>query len=293
MELAQIKQFEQNPAAIFKENGALYISLLLNLLAKLVRTDTIQNILVLIDDMLTERSDRAQQFVELVTAKHDVMALYTPFLKLLKKDDEYIQLKAAKILVLLLSNDPVPPQFDGIADLVHFLCNHIQNNSSALVVDLCVQFLQTFLCVHSYRLPFYQTAQKVSVLVEQAKKATTAQMQYQLFNCLWLLCLVKEVAQDLQRKYDIIPCTVEVAKSAIKEKVVRMVVAIWKQMLLYPNPHIVYAVVGNKLLALAENMLTRKFTDTEISDDLKVVVDELQKIVASLRYAPLFFLSFY
>lgn len=51
-ELAQIRQFEKSPSAALAEAGPVYISMFLNLLQKLIRTDTIQNILVLIDDLL-------------------------------------------------------------------------------------------------------------------------------------------------------------------------------------------------------------------------------------------------
>ncbi len=45
---------------LLDEHGSDYVSLYLRLLSKLSRTDTLQQILVLIDDMLSDRDDRLE-----------------------------------------------------------------------------------------------------------------------------------------------------------------------------------------------------------------------------------------
>lgn len=69
----------------------------LGLLQKLARVDTIQSILVLIDDFIHDRPEAASYFTTKSPEK-----CYSALFKLLTKDDEFIQLKAAKIVIKLL-----------------------------------------------------------------------------------------------------------------------------------------------------------------------------------------------
>ena len=78
------------------QNGQEYANLFLSLLQKLSRVDTIQSILVLIDDFLDTRQGASHFFTQ------SGPSCYAVFFKLLSKDDEYIQLKSAKIVTRLL-----------------------------------------------------------------------------------------------------------------------------------------------------------------------------------------------
>jgi V-type H+-transporting ATPase subunit H len=88
-----IRAFNKNSS-----NPQEYAELFLNLLSKLSRVDTIQSILVLIDDFLQEQESACAAF----TNRIDRNSTFTPFIKLLTKEDEYIPLKAAKIVTYLL-----------------------------------------------------------------------------------------------------------------------------------------------------------------------------------------------
>jgi V-type H+-transporting ATPase subunit H len=65
-ELVQIRLFEQ-PQTTQKQPGTECIQLYLSLLGKLTRVDTIQSILVLLDDFLELDSDRVESFQHLST----------------------------------------------------------------------------------------------------------------------------------------------------------------------------------------------------------------------------------
>lgn len=282
-ELSQIRQFEKSPTDALQEAGAKYITLFLNLLQKLVRTDTIQNILVLIDDILGD-SKTCPIFYSL----HDPLLPFSPFLKyafnnarLLKKDDEYIQLKSAKICVMLLMHAPKDYPFDP-ADVFAWLTQQLAS-TNANIVDLAVQYLQSLLSIIEYRPLFYASTAACKSLVDIMKSSTQAQMQYQTVYILWLLTFDKNIAANLQREHDVIPTFLEVAKSAIKEKVVRIIVATIKNMVVAaPNENMV-ALLGNKALNVCEVLSARNWADEEIKEDLNYLKTELAKIVANLR----------
>ncbi|TPX33246.1 hypothetical protein SmJEL517_g03842 [Synchytrium microbalum] len=280
-ELAQIRQFQKSPSTYLAEAPDKYIALLFGLLSKLVRNDTLQNLLVLIDDVLVEKEEHVMAFFAYAQRKGDATLPFHPFIKLLRKDDEFVQLKAAKIITYLVLNaDPSYP-FDP-SDLFVWMTAQLQSTNPG-VVDITVQLLQSILSLTQYRLPCYQTPNLVHVLVEILRKGTpNAQMQYQVIYCMWSLTYITDIAQDIQRKHDVIPILIEVVKSAIKEKVVRVIVATLKNMLSKAMQENLAAMFGNKVLNTCENLLARKWSDTEISEDLEYLRDELSKALQSL-----------
>ncbi|KAI9099341.1 armadillo-type protein [Phlyctochytrium arcticum] len=279
-ELSHIRQFEKSPSAALYEAGEKYIALFLSLVQKLSRTDTIQNILVLIDDVLADIPDSGNIFFKLAKEKSDPMLPFSPFIRLFKKDDEYIQLKAAKILVLLA----IHPEASSV-DLHEFFVWISQQlrSSNPNVADIAVQLLQSILAIGQYRLSFYQTPSAVQGLVDILKKGTpNAQMQYQVIYILWLSTLLPDISKDIQRKYDIIPVLIEIAKGAIKEKVTRVVVATFKNMFVHAPQENLPSMIGNKLLSVCETLIGRKWSDSDITEDLEYLKEELAKSVANL-----------
>ncbi len=85
------------------------------------------------------------------------------------------------------------------------------------------------------------------------------------------------------RKFPLISVLTEVAKNAVKEKVVRILLTTLRNLLVKaPEPN-GRALVGAKVHALAESMAARKWSDEEIDEDLKFLVDELQQRLKGMR----------
>ncbi|KAI9311755.1 armadillo-type protein [Obelidium mucronatum] len=223
----------------------------LGLLPKLSRNDTIQNILVVFEDKILV----------------DPAILFGTFNKLLQKDDEYIQLKSAKIFAMLALGH----------DIFRWITLKLAD-SNANVVDIVIQILQTLLAVPEYRLGFYKTTGAVNNLIDAIKNTSNnPQMQYQGIYCMWTMTFVQEVAADIQ--------------DAIKEKVVRVIFSTIKVLNLFPlhfnmltlaPQENIIPMLGNKLLQLCETLSTRKWSDSEITDDLTLIKEELAKNINSL-----------
>ncbi|KAJ3357134.1 H(+)-transporting V1 sector ATPase subunit H [Entophlyctis luteolus] len=86
----------------------------------------------------------------------------------------------------------------------------------------------------------------------------------------------------MQRTYEIIPLFIDIAKAAIKEKVIRVIFATVKNMLILAPQENIIPMLGNKLLNLCETLSSRKWTDSEITDDLSYIKEELAKNINSL-----------
>ncbi|KAJ3268876.1 H(+)-transporting V1 sector ATPase subunit H [Terramyces sp. JEL0728] len=274
-ELSLIRQFQ--PTITDKQQ---YATLFISLLNKLSRVDTLQSILVLIDDFI-QQDGVAQLFLS-------DPAVFTSFNKLLTKEDEYIQLKAAKILIFLLgeSNSSYPADPTELLTWVVFQLASTNTN----VVDISLQFLQSLLAINLFRKEFVKQADGVMALLTILNKTgQTPQVQYQAIYSIWLLSFVKEIAADLEkcftfnyRKYHVIPVLRDIAKSAIKEKVVRIAIATFKNMLINAPAENIIPMLGHKLLGAIETLSVRKWSDPEITEDLMYVREELSHHVASL-----------
>ncbi len=147
-------------------------------------------------------------------------------------------------------------------------------------------------------------------------------MSYQVCFCFWLLTFEDEIAENINkyaiqkyvgstihlnfelvhRKYDIIPLLTDVAQAAVKEKVVRVIVATFRVSSLHlgiglllsslvqnlvtkaPSQNLPSMLVV-QLLPFVKSLSTRKWTDEDIVEDVQFLRDELKANFDSLTYA--------
>ncbi|KAH6586275.1 hypothetical protein BASA50_000740 [Batrachochytrium salamandrivorans] len=275
-ELAQIRQFEKSPSTALSQAGGDYVNLFVALLGKLVRADTLQSILTLLGDALRESPESADLFFK--DGKQPFVVLF----RLLKKDDEFVQLKAMSLstqLALKYAKTHAPIDASDPLNWIAFSLT----SSNPNIVDLASQFLQELLSVVEYRQSFYDLPGGMESLVGAMQKTPiTAQLQYQLVYSIWMTSFSENVAKDIQRKHKIFHLLADMARAAIKEKVVRVVVSTIRNLMTKAPEENITAMLGNKILGLCETLATRKFSDTEINDDLQFVVEELARNVASM-----------
>ncbi|KAG0052088.1 H(+)-transporting V1 sector ATPase subunit H [Gryganskiella cystojenkinii] len=282
-ELNYIKALEKKSgedlSRVVDKEGNVYGELLINLLQKLVRVDTIQSILILIDDILLDHEDRATYFLQL--SAHDSTLPYAPLLKCLRSEDEFVPLKASKILTTLLCASS-KPSAEAAQELFRWTTAQLQSKNAA-VVDLAVQVLESVFRQRDVRIIYWNTPHAIDALVRILKvDQPTLQMQYQVIYCFWILTFNKEIAQELNRKYDVIPQLVEIAKSAIKEKVIRVIVSTLRNLVEKAPEENLAAMAAVKLLQFSENLSSRKWSDAEILEDVKYLKTVLEVYQAEL-----------
>jgi len=112
------------------------------------------------------------------------------------------------------------------------------------------------------------------------------------------------------RKYDIIPGLMEVAQNAVKEKVIRVVVATFRVccrmcfLLMTERSYVYYqnlvtnaptanlpAMLVCQLLPYVKNLAGRKWSDEDILEDVQFLKDELNNRFQSLTYVRVTFLT--
>lgn len=96
------------------------------------------------------------------------------------------------------------------------------------VIDLNIQILDALFHIPEYRRAFWNTSHAVDSLISILKKSSVPQKIYELTFAVWLLSFDEEVAKNLDRKCQVIPTLVEMAKLAVKEKVIRVIIATFR-----------------------------------------------------------------
>ncbi|CAI2184745.1 3034_t:CDS:10 [Funneliformis geosporum] len=273
------KQSLEQLKVVMQKDAEKYADLYTNLLEKLNRVDTVQYILVLVSEMLSDEEQRVQYFHKV--SEKDAELPFRILLKLLNIEDEFVNLMSAKILTLLIVSAQKPLPFD-LEEFYRWITLKLKSNNPN-VCDLAVQILDSTLRVPGYRLKLWEAPQAIDALVNLLKvRNPTPQMQYQIIFCFWLLTFERAVSLEFNKKYDLIPTLINIAKGAIKEKIIRVIIGTFKNLVDKAPEANLPAMLVARLLNFCENLSSRKWSDNEIVEDIEFLKDQLQENFHSL-----------
>ncbi|ORX81668.1 ATPase, V1 complex, subunit H [Basidiobolus meristosporus CBS 931.73] len=261
------------------EVGAVLVGALVNLVDKVAKVESLQQLLVVADDILDANENNAIYFHQ--TCVENPKYPFSPFLKCLSKDDDFIALKSSKILTTLLCTADSDEGVD-LRDFFQWIAAQLQSKNIS-VSDIAVQNLESLLKVSAYRRRFYETRNGVSSLLDLLKRNNNnPQMQYQVIFCFWLLSFEKSIAGEIGAKYDVIPIFIDVAKASVKEKVIRVIISTFKNLIEKAPEENMASMLVHKLLNFSENLATRKWSDPDIIEDIEFLKSQLEENFQSL-----------
>ncbi|KNE54282.1 hypothetical protein AMAG_00270 [Allomyces macrogynus ATCC 38327] len=284
-DVAMIQAYEQESRQGKKDllaaQSDAYAALLLRLLGALVREETVQYLLALVDQILDENEAFAVALFK--QSQSDPSLPLAPFLKLLQKDEVYAALAVSKIISFLLCTSPRPVEPNVATDIFDHLVK-LLSHKNANIVDFAVQIAQSLLSKVDLRVPFFdfQGGKLVSSLINVLMTQTSPQTQYQVLFCLWNLSFEPDVAKEIQNQFNIIPTLVDVAKGANKEKVIRMVLAFFRNLIHHAPYENTVPMIGSKLLPFLDVLRQRKLQDTDLVDDVDALQQHLREALQRL-----------
>ncbi|KAJ2077832.1 H(+)-transporting V1 sector ATPase subunit H [Coemansia sp. RSA 988] len=303
-ELKQLKDFQQQQQQINVGTSDIdlsgYVPLLVNLTEKLSSIDALQYLLVVLDELVETDPLSAAVLANALDATTHAM------FRCMEKKDDYLGLKACKILVGVVvtvkgrASDKFP-----FAKMFAYLERCLKSELT-LVVDVALQVMQSALRVRRARGVLYNEAapclaQIVDVLKRSQHSSSSSlqqpsqqqgasspgprasrgvvavpQTQYEAIFCLWLLTFERTIAAMLNKKYDVIPTMVEIARSTVKEKVIRVIVSTWANMLHQASaanvPNMLVAKVPACLVTLSTG---RNFKDADLKEGVSQLAEDL------------------
>ncbi|KAK8701790.1 hypothetical protein V6N13_020168 [Hibiscus sabdariffa] len=220
-------------AQLLDDDGPAYVQVFVSILRDIFKEETVEYVLALINEMLTANPKRARLF-------HD---------KLLWKGNWFIQEKSCKILALIVSARPRtqdgifangeaskikgPAISDVLKELVDWLCTQLKNPSHpSCGIPTAINCLAALLKEPVVRSSFVR-ADGVKLLIPLITPASTQQSNQLLYEtclCVWLLSYYEPAIEYLATSRAL-PRLVDVVKSSTKEKVVRVVVLTFRNLL--------------------------------------------------------------
>ncbi|KAJ1776925.1 H(+)-transporting V1 sector ATPase subunit H, partial [Coemansia sp. RSA 2167] len=282
-ELHQLKDFQKQHTQLvdYSESDApslaTYVPLLVSLIEKLSSVDALQYLLVVLDEL----AERDLGCVQALASDMDTVSRV--LFRCMDKKDDYLGLKACKILTGIAVTSNVEVAFDR---MFAYLEKSMRSELTS-VVDVALQVVQSALRVPRARSILYGEApgcltQMVDVLKRTVGGRTGAgkgvvavsQTQYEVVFCLWLLTFERHVAVTIDRKYDVVSTMVEIARSAVKEKVVRIIVATWMNMAQH-SANVPGLLVARVPACLETLRVGRNFNDEDLKQTLTELTDTL------------------
>ncbi|KAH8376589.1 hypothetical protein KR093_000132 [Drosophila rubida] len=145
--------------------------------------------------------------------------------------------------------------------------------------------LQMMLRVDEYRFAFVNV-DGISTLIRILSTRVNFQVQYQLIFCLWVLTFNPLLAAKMN-KFSVIPILADILSDCAKEKVTRIILAVFRNLIEKPEDSSVakdhcIAMVQCKVLKQLSILEQRRFDDEDITADVEYLSEKLQNSVQDL-----------
>ncbi|XP_044740321.1 V-type proton ATPase subunit H isoform X1 [Chrysoperla carnea] len=309
------------------ENRFNAIKTFINLMGSIAKEQTLQYLLILVDDIIQEDSGRVEYFHE-YSAKAK-LSCWAPFLNFLNRGDGFIPNMASRILAKMACWSKVPleredlhyyltwlknqllVQHEALANEMHAAVEphnpepteHYKEISSSIddqpvertvtpyeiprneFIQSVARCLQMMLRVDQYRFAFV-SVDGISTLLSVLTGRVNFQVQYQLIFCLWVLTFNPLLAEKMN-KFNVIPLLADILSDSVKEKVTRIILAVFRNLIEKPeDPQVAkehcIAMVQSKVLKQLSIFEQRRFDDEDVIDDIDFLSQRLQLSVQDL-----------
>ncbi|KAK9744001.1 V-ATPase subunit H [Popillia japonica] len=254
----------------------------LNLLGHVSKDKTLRYILVLIDDMLQEDRTRVEIFHEYANKTKE--SVWSPFLNLLNRQDTIITNMTARVIAKIACWSQTAMERSDLHYYLTWLKDQLtaQNNEFIQSVGRCLQMM---LRIDEYRFAFI-SVDGISTLLSVLSGRVNFQVQYQLIFCIWVLTFNPLLAEKMN-KFNVIPILADILSDSVKEKVTRIILAVFRNLIEKPEDAQVakehcIAMVQCKVLKQLNIFEQRKFDDEDVSADVEYLSEKLHASVQDL-----------
>lgn len=262
---------EEEQDDLLQEKGPEYASVYLKALSMIREPDTVQYLLAIVDNLLSAEPRRARYFY---AVNRDA---YAPFLSILKRRDEsqFTVNKAVHVLAVLFSESHGESAAE-LSEYLHWILEQaVGSKGRELLAHLGA--IKDLLKSVAVQKQFVDAGGLKTVIAIMAREASNTQVLYIGGFIIWLLTFNKEVYPDLHENL-VVRKLVDVTRNVLREKVVRIAVAAFKNLLNQDtfNEDMIYSGLPKVLTTLRG----RKWKDEDLKKDV-VAVDEV--LQTSLR----------
>ncbi|KTW26978.1 hypothetical protein T552_02469 [Pneumocystis carinii B80] len=275
-DIRRIKALDWQPkrerSALLLKEGKEYAELFLRLFQNVQKIDLLQYLLNLCVDLL----DDVPEFSNiLLLYKNKENLPFSPLLRLLKHDDQVISLLSGKMIATLISSVPLIPIniLSRFFEWISSLCQ----SSDLNIQDLAAQALIEVLKTSFNRLQFWKESSYMQNLICILKNNhDNLQLQYHTLLVIWLITFEPKISREINRRHSIILILVNLLKNVIKEKIIRVIFAIFRNLINLAHSENFSTMLAIKLLPLTETISDKKWLDKEAIEDIDYVKTSLK-----------------
>ncbi|OLY85386.1 V-type proton ATPase subunit H [Smittium mucronatum] len=263
--------------------------LILGLLVKLHRIEVIQYLLVLLNELIDTQETSIQECLAYSSDRYS--SVYSLLEKNFESHDDYIGLMACKIIIKLLNVQNSPDFTFDFRNMFAYFESKLDSEDPS-VVDVVIQLVQSLLAINGSRQYLFTNSPgclekmvhilKDTILLstQQVIKVSVAQTQYDIGYILWLLTFDQDISSSINKRYDIIPSIIKIARSTLKEKVIRIMIFTLKNLF----SKAIDVNLPSMIVSGAQSCLTalngRKIQDPDLAEEIN---DLLQKLNEKLE----------
>uniref|UniRef100_A0A1B6K9Z3 V-type proton ATPase subunit H n=1 Tax=Graphocephala atropunctata TaxID=36148 RepID=A0A1B6K9Z3_9HEMI len=267
---------------LLKEKRTQCAKTFLNLLEHVSKDQTIQYVLVMIDDMLQEDRSRVEIFREYSLRKKEPIC--GQFLNLLNGSDGFIINMTARIIAKVACWGSELMEQKDLQFYLTWLKDQLTVNNNEYMQSVA-RCLQMMLRIDQYRAAFI-SVDGISTLLSVLSGRVNFQIQYQLIFCIWVLTFNPKLAERMN-KFNVIPILADILSDCVKEKVTRIILAVFRNLIEKPEDSSIakehcIAMVQSKVLKQLSILEQRKFDDEDIVEDVSFLNEKLQASVQDL-----------
>jgi len=267
---------------IVQENPLQSAKTFYSLIGHISKDQTIQYLLTLVDDFLQEKKNRVAIFREYARKRKE--SVWAQFLNLLNRPDGFIQNMTARVIAKMAcwSAEPMKGQ-----DLQHFLLwlkDQLKMPKNVYVASVA-RCLQMLVRLEEYRHAFAAVG-GIETIVSVLSGKVSNQIQYQLTFCLWIVSFSPDLSTRLN-KFGVIPILADILSDDQKEKVSRMILAVFRNLIEKPEEPEVkkencISMFQCKVMKQLELLEQRKFEDEDIQQDIEYLMEKMEASVQDL-----------
>merc|ERR1719382_251653 len=254
----------------------------LNLLNQISKDATIQYLLTLLDDVLQEDKSRVEIFKEYAAKRKE--SVWTQLLTLLNRPVGFIMNMTARVIAKMACWSPELMQGSDLQYYLTWLKDQLRMTGNEYVQSVA-RCLQMMLRIDNYRQAF-MAVDGIGTVVSVLSGRVNFQIQYQLTFCLWVTSFSIPLATKLN-KYGVIPILADILSDAQKEKVSRIILAVFRNLIEKPEEAEVkkencISMVQCKVMKQLELLEQRKFEDEDIQEDISFLMEKMNESVQDL-----------
>lgn len=263
-------------AAMLAEKPLQCIQTLLHLAVHINKDQTTQYITTMINDLLQQDKQYVQMFHNCARAKNE--HAWTSLLSLLKRPDKFTAYQTGQIIARLASWSKERMEGNDLAYYLTWLKDQLTLPKNDFI-ETAANCLQTMLRVATYRSAFVEK-DGIGAILSVLNSKVGFQLHYQLIFCLWVITFDPKLANKVT-KCNVIPTLSDILSETVKEKVTRIILATFKNLLDKPTePELkrenALAMIQGKVLKHLQLLDGKKYEDSDVTEDMQYLIETLE-----------------